>query len=58
MKPGLYRVSAGRFTGALVRLHFLNSSGNADCRFAEDFGPYKAGEIVVFRPCDLEPEKE
>lgn len=37
----------GDLAGAVVFFHFINSSGHADCRFAEDFGPHKKGEIVV-----------
>jgi hypothetical protein len=54
LKSGqLYRVTAGEDKGALVRFHFVNVSGNADCRLAEDFGPHKAGAIFVVKPEDL-----
>jgi hypothetical protein len=49
----LYRVTAGLDAGALVRFHFVNVSGNADCRLAEDFGPHKAGAIFVVAPDNL-----
>jgi hypothetical protein len=49
IKNSLYRVTSGSFSNAIVRYHFTNSSGYADCRFAEDFGPYRRGEIVVFK---------
>jgi hypothetical protein len=58
LAPGLYRVTGGGFRGALVRLHFTNESGNADCRFAATFGPHRGGEVVVVRPENLTPAAE
>lgn len=48
------RVISGLCCGASVVVHFVNTSGNLDCRFAEDFGPYKKGEIVVLSPSNVE----
>lgn len=56
--PSLYRVTTGPEAGALVRFHFVNNSGNADCRYAEPFGGVAAGEIVVLRPEDLAAAEE
>lgn len=53
LRPGLYRVAEGGFAGALVRCHFVNSLANADCRFAEDFGPHGKGEIIALDPLKL-----
>jgi hypothetical protein len=55
MDTAIYRVIDGSFKGALVRSHFINSSGNADCRFAETFRVYGKGEIVVLPPDCLLP---
>ncbi len=49
----LYRVVSGSFVGALVRFHFVNISGNLDCRFAELFEGHREGEIVVVYPRNL-----
>lgn len=47
------RVTTGEFRGALVVVHFVNPLGNYDCRFAEDFGPHRKGEIVVLHPSQV-----
>lgn len=57
LKSGLYRIASGDFKGALVRFHFINTSGNADCRFEGDFGPHRDGEIVVAQTDNLTPEE-
>ncbi len=51
----IHRVASGDCAGALVRFHFINSAGNADCRFAQDFGSYLAGEIAVVALENLVP---
>lgn len=55
MFPGKYRIVAGSFAGAVVNFYFFNASGFADCRFAEDFGPHRKGEIVCVKSQNLEP---
>jgi hypothetical protein len=46
----IVRITSGSLAGALVAFHFVNVLGNLDCRFYEDFGPHRKGEIVVVRP--------
>ena len=58
LNPGLYVVASGMLAGAKVNFYFVNGSGNADCRFAEDFGLHKAGEIVVVKLKELLPVGE
>lgn len=48
-------VVRGMFKGAIVNIYFVNGLGNLDCRFAEDFGPHKAGAIIVLKPRDIRP---
>lgn len=56
--PKTVRIKSGSEAGAVVVVHFVNPSGNLDCRFAEDFGPHRKGEIIVVDPSNVMPQEE